>query len=356
MTSHLWVDGVISVKGVPWVGDGGVSGVSLSVVSSVDDKNGEIAGNSGIWSDDGSSDGLDSISDACRIVGKTVGISVGVTVVSIRVVGGEMVGMVSGIMGKNVPAFILIFPSDQASNCLERLPAGSITTWEDLTTRFLAHFFPPGRTAKLHNDILMFQQHHEESLFEFEADFKQQQSEMTNKIDTALKAIIDRMADPQCSNQTHGLINAITIHTEQQSASYNDEEKENKEKEDDPKNIHVNPPTPLDPSKKVKFNSFFESLGLVPPSSNTELICTKEEDGDVMFIEIVLKDDNSHKEEPKVGEQEVEYFDIFLTKSELAYHKYLMCSLIPSIFYETLSLWKDALRTSRYHTTLGMCM
>ncbi|GKC86840.1 hypothetical protein Tco_1147489 [Tanacetum coccineum] len=27
---------------------------------------------------------------------------------------------------------------DQASNSLERLPAGSITTWEDLTTRFLA--------------------------------------------------------------------------------------------------------------------------------------------------------------------------------------------------------------------------
>ncbi|GJT93705.1 zinc finger, CCHC-type containing protein [Tanacetum coccineum] len=27
---------------------------------------------------------------------------------------------------------------DQASNWLERLPEGSITTWEDLTTRFLA--------------------------------------------------------------------------------------------------------------------------------------------------------------------------------------------------------------------------
>ncbi|GKF73048.1 zinc finger, CCHC-type containing protein [Tanacetum coccineum] len=52
---------------------------------------------------------------------------------------------------------------DQASNWLERLPAGSITTWEDLTTRFLAQFFLPGRTAKLHNDILMFQQHHGES-------------------------------------------------------------------------------------------------------------------------------------------------------------------------------------------------
>ncbi|GJT32781.1 hypothetical protein Tco_0923200 [Tanacetum coccineum] len=32
---------------------------------------------------------------------------------------------------------------------------GSITTWEDLTTRFLAQFFPSGRTAKLRNDILI---------------------------------------------------------------------------------------------------------------------------------------------------------------------------------------------------------
>ncbi|GKG47732.1 hypothetical protein Tco_0507217 [Tanacetum coccineum] len=50
------------------------------------------------------------------------------------------------------------------------------------------------------------------------------------------------------------------------------------------------------PKKALKLNSFFESLGLVPPSSNTELMCTKEEDGDVMFIEIVLKDDDSRKE------------------------------------------------------------
>ncbi|GKB69328.1 zinc finger, CCHC-type containing protein [Tanacetum coccineum] len=61
---------------------------------------------------------------------------------------------------------------DQASNWLERLPAGSISTWEDLTTRFLAQFFPPGRTAKLHNDILMFQQHHGESLSEAWTHFK----------------------------------------------------------------------------------------------------------------------------------------------------------------------------------------
>ncbi|GKB29470.1 zinc finger, CCHC-type containing protein [Tanacetum coccineum] len=55
---------------------------------------------------------------------------------------------------------------DQDRNGLERLPAGSITTWEDLTTHFLAQFFPSGRTAKLRNDILMFQQHQGESLSE----------------------------------------------------------------------------------------------------------------------------------------------------------------------------------------------
>ncbi|GJT57606.1 zinc finger, CCHC-type containing protein [Tanacetum coccineum] len=61
---------------------------------------------------------------------------------------------------------------DQESNCLERLPAGSITTWEDLTTRFLAQFFPPRRTAKLRNNILMFQQRQGESLLEAWTRFK----------------------------------------------------------------------------------------------------------------------------------------------------------------------------------------
>ncbi|GJR77745.1 zinc finger, CCHC-type containing protein [Tanacetum coccineum] len=55
------------------------------------------------------------------------------------------------------------FLRDQASNWLERLSAGSISTWEDLTTCFLAQFFPPERTAKLRNYILMFQQYQEKA-------------------------------------------------------------------------------------------------------------------------------------------------------------------------------------------------
>ncbi|GJX70281.1 zinc finger, CCHC-type containing protein [Tanacetum coccineum] len=304
---------------------------------------------------------------------------------------------------------------DQASNWLESLSARSITTWEDLTTHFLAQFFPPRRTAKLHTDILMFQQHQGESLSEawtrfkdllqkvphhgidiwlqvqifydyvnpikrqtihqsaggklrdrnakeswalfedltlydneiwndprvslsrsrqslclkmsqicsgphdtqycmedpeqafveyassrtdeagdarlskFKANFKQQQSEMTNKIDIVLKAITNRIAgalpsdtvknpklnintttlvlsarsypteDPQCSTHIHGSINTITIHPKQQSNSHDDKPEENGGEE------------------------------------------KNRDDGDVMFIEIVKKNDDSRKEEPEAG-------------------------------------------------------
>ncbi|GJT17617.1 integrase, catalytic region, zinc finger, CCHC-type containing protein [Tanacetum coccineum] len=62
--------------------------------------------------------------------------------------------------------------ASEPSNWLERLPAGSISTWEDLTTHFLAQFFPLRRTSKLRNDILMFQQHQGESVSEAWTHFK----------------------------------------------------------------------------------------------------------------------------------------------------------------------------------------
>ncbi|GJV08040.1 hypothetical protein Tco_1345696 [Tanacetum coccineum] len=178
-------------------------------------------------------------------------------------------------------------------------------------------------------------------LSKFEADFKQQQSEMTNKIDIVLKAITDRLTgalpsdtvknpkmntstvlsarsypnmDPQCSNHIHGSINVVTIHSEQQSDSYDEKAKENEEEENDsPKNIR---------------SSIIQHRGRLHKGNN----------GEVMFIEIIRKNDDSSKEEPEeegstttegVG---AEYFDIFPTRSELAYHKYLMCGPIPSIF------------------------
>ncbi|GKA28890.1 hypothetical protein Tco_0715135 [Tanacetum coccineum] len=99
-------------------------------------------------------------------------------------------------------------------------------------------------------------------LSKFEADFKQQQSEMTNKIDTVLKVITDQIAgalpsdtvknlklsttlilsarsypieDPHCSTHIHGSINTITIHPKQQSNSRDSKaEEEEREREGNP--------------------------------------------------------------------------------------------------------------------------
>ncbi|GKE97952.1 hypothetical protein Tco_0021303 [Tanacetum coccineum] len=87
----------------------------------------------------------------------------------------------------------------------------------------------------------------------FEDDFKQQQSKLTNKIDTMLKVITDQITgallsdtvknlklstssvlsarsyptkDPQCLTHIHGSINTITIHFKQQNDSYDSMDKE----------------------------------------------------------------------------------------------------------------------------------
>ncbi|GJU91163.1 hypothetical protein Tco_1303586 [Tanacetum coccineum] len=63
-----------------------------------------------------------------------------------------------------------------------------------------------------------------------------------------------------------------------------------------------------------------------------------EDDGEVMFIEIIRDDDEPQNEDPNEGEGAmtkepvVEYFDTFPTRDELAYYRYLMSGPIPSIF------------------------
>ncbi|GKA93914.1 hypothetical protein Tco_0815900 [Tanacetum coccineum] len=104
-------------------------------------------------------------------------------------------------------------------------------------------------------------------LLKFKADFKQQQSKMTKKIDIVLKAITNRIVgalpsdtvknqklstspvlsarsyptmDPQCSTHIHGSINTVTIHPKQQGESHDDKPEENEEEEkDNPENIIV---------------------------------------------------------------------------------------------------------------------
>ncbi|GJY20549.1 hypothetical protein Tco_0393115 [Tanacetum coccineum] len=97
---------------------------------------------------------------------------------------------------------------------------------------------------------------------------------------------------------------------------------------------NTDPPSPPDSlislitEKICKLNSFLESLNLVPPHSNTQFVCTKENNEDVMFVELIKKYDDFSEEELEeddhvvTGEElGVEYFDKFLTRSELTYHK-----------------------------------
>ncbi|GJZ40234.1 retrovirus-related pol polyprotein from transposon TNT 1-94 [Tanacetum coccineum] len=60
-----------------------------------------------------------------------------------------------------------------ASRWLRNEPAGSITTWEVLKTKFLNKYYPPARTAKKMEEINNFQQEPDESLFRAWERFKE---------------------------------------------------------------------------------------------------------------------------------------------------------------------------------------
>lgn len=68
-----------------------------------------------------------------------------------------------------------LFPfslKDRAREWLQSCPIDSITTWEELATKFLARFYPPVRTARMRAEINNFCQYEGESLYESWERFK----------------------------------------------------------------------------------------------------------------------------------------------------------------------------------------
>ena len=55
---------------------------------------------------------------------------------------------------------------DRASAWLNSLPSDSITTWNDLVDKFLMKYFPPTKNAKFLNEITLFHQLENESLYD----------------------------------------------------------------------------------------------------------------------------------------------------------------------------------------------
>ncbi|GJV04178.1 DNA-directed DNA polymerase [Tanacetum coccineum] len=67
----------------------------------------------------------------------------------------------------------LISLTRAASHWLRNEPTGSIKTWEDLKTKFLNKYCPPGRTAKKMEEINNFQQEPDETLYQAWERFKE---------------------------------------------------------------------------------------------------------------------------------------------------------------------------------------
>ncbi|GJZ95356.1 hypothetical protein Tco_0667690 [Tanacetum coccineum] len=122
--------------------------------------------------------------------------------------------------------------------------------------------------------------------------------------------------DPQCLTQIHGSINTIIIHLKQPKESQvNRPEVDLEEDNSRDTNLFAFIAT----EQVQKLNSMLESLGLVPQSSNTKFICSKEDDGEVMFIEIIRDDKPQNKDPYEVEgatteEPVVEYFETFPTR------------------------------------------
>ncbi|GKD33771.1 hypothetical protein Tco_1249280 [Tanacetum coccineum] len=224
-------------------------------------------------------------------------------------------------------------------------------------------------------------------LSKFEADFKHQQGEMTNKIDTFLKVINDRMTrtlpsytvkkpkldvnsislvlsahsypmeDPQSLSRPLNSINAIKLCSKQTNKAQKDQPRVKtltvNENETSPsKGIKI-PSKLLSPKyqsqsslreqnrnssspERVHFINTITILSKEDEPRETEIVKSDTEDNDP---DTIVKYDDSSEDGLGVDENVatrdelgVEYFDRFLTRSELAYHKYLMCTSIPSLF------------------------
>ncbi|GJY29944.1 MAK10-like protein [Tanacetum coccineum] len=190
---------------------------------------------------------------------------------------------------------------DQARNSLECLPAGSITTWEDLTTHFLDQFFQPGRIAKLRNDILI--------------------------------RTIDQSAGGKLRDQ-----NAKEAWALLEDLAFYDNESWN-----DPRDF-AKPVKAIALPQDVPMNKVTTLCEICSGPHDTQYCIKNPEQAFIEYASSltdkarVRKDDDPHDEghedegSTTIKGLGVEYFDTFLTRSELAYHKYLMRGPIPSIF------------------------
>ncbi|XP_010247584.1 PREDICTED: uncharacterized protein LOC104590568 [Nelumbo nucifera] len=129
-----------------------------------------------------------------------------------------------------------LFPfslKDKVKTWLSSLPARSISTWDEMASRFLSKYFPPSKIAKMRNDITTFSQQDGESLYESWERYKEllrkvphhglpvwlQVQTFYNELTEANKTIMDATAGGSINNKTpevaHALIEEMTANNYQ---------------------------------------------------------------------------------------------------------------------------------------------
>nr|GEZ01288.1 hypothetical protein [Tanacetum cinerariifolium] len=153
-----------------------------------------------------------------------------------------------------------------------------------------------------------------------EADFKQQPSKMTSKIDTVLKAITDRLAGSHPSDtvknpklSTSSVLSARSYPTKTHNAQPISMVRSTLSQ-----SILSNKASPIMTSQQRVRKKRRIARQILIPTLPHHLDHRERDDDDVMFIEIVKKDDDSRKEKPEAGGLEVEYFDTFLTRTNVS--------------------------------------
>ncbi|GJT19427.1 MAK10-like protein [Tanacetum coccineum] len=201
---------------------------------------------------------------------------------------------------------------DQASNWLEQLLAGSITTWKDLTTRFLAQLFPPGRTAKLRNDILMFQQHHRESAITLPRDVPSTSDRRLIELENQVQCLMEAHLALTQPTQVNKITTSCEICSGPHDTQYCIE---------DPEKPLLNT-HPREPTRREENEA--EEEGSVEPSK-TEYINREnanETNEEVESEKKVEEETEGETEEEK--DNDPKHFDTFTTMKELRYHEWLL--------------------------------
>ncbi|GKE30985.1 hypothetical protein Tco_1450307 [Tanacetum coccineum] len=207
---------------------------------------------------------------------------------------------------------------DFASNWLERLPTGSISTRKDLTTRFVAQFFPPGRNAKLQNDILIESWNDPRDFTKpvKAISFPQDISNTSDRCLIELKNQVQRLMEAHLAPKSPTQVNKIASSCEICSSTIGSDAAED-----------IGRDTIIEVDKKAE-EGLDGSKIIIEEDEPRDIKQNKLDDktcGETKEVdEVEMESEESAEEIEEEEEDDPKFFDTFPTIEELGYHEWLL--------------------------------